>query len=583
MIRIGLTILPFLVLCVACCSIGSTEQGCNSLVKFSPAALADLEIGGELEARILRNYDRLERGKYLPENVFLTEEESLSWPGDTEGRTMLALIMEAQASKRPPKTLDAMMARIPSGLNSKGYMGRIYPDGVLDEQQLSGNGWMLRALCEYYTWKGDKQMFSIARTIVDSLFLPGAGRYKNYPIAPELRAIKLGAGQESGWYLGERDGWRYSSDVGCMFIGMAGLIHYYDLTRDERVQGVIEEMIARFEEVDLIAMSAQTHASLTSMRALLRYAVATGDHSLIDKVEEYWSVYLSHGMTENYANYNWFDRFNSWTEPCAIVDSYIVANTLWMITGEKQYLDTAELIYYNGLCYAQRDNGGFGCDKCVGKELHTICTHIDEAHWCCTMRGGDGLSRVAQFSYFTSPGSVDIAHFGQSRFHVATRGGSMTVSQYTAYPLSDNVDFVLSDVKGTPIGMRINAQELFVEYLKVKINGVDTDYHIDNGFVVLNGPWKENDCISFTFVPKLRLEKPFNTTNCSSQQHKVFDGVLLLGCDASKDLTISDVASVEKLTPNRFRVKGTEYELTPLYHLMSPRVHLDGECKQLLF
>lgn len=255
-----------------------------------------------------------------------------------------------------------------------------------------------------------------------------------------------------------------------------------------------------------------------------------------------------------------------------------------MITGNKEYLDTAELIYYNALCYAQRDNGGFGCDKCVGRELNTIYPHIEEAHWCCSMRGGDGLSRVAQFSYFTAPGSLYIARFGEGRVRIVTGGGSMTVSQHTAYPISDNVDFVLSDVRNAAgIEIRINAMERFVDNPKVKINGVEANYRLDNGFIVLKAPWKQGDCISLTFDPKLRIEKPLNTINCSTEQNKVFYGVLLLGCDQTEDITIADVASLEKLSPNRFRVKDTPFELTPLYHLMSPRVHVEGERKQILF
>ena len=67
----------------------------NATIKLTP--------GGELATRVNRNFDRLEEPKYRPENVFLTMEQSGGWPGDTEGRTMLGLILDSQITGREPK------------------------------------------------------------------------------------------------------------------------------------------------------------------------------------------------------------------------------------------------------------------------------------------------------------------------------------------------------------------------------------------------------------------------------------------------------------------------------------------------
>ena len=52
--------------------------------------------------------------------------------------------------------------------------------------------------------------------------------------------------------------------------------------------------------------------------------------------------------------------------------------------------------------YAQRSNGGFGCDECIGSEtagvfLSTL-ENIYEAFWCCSMRGAEGLANAARLS-----------------------------------------------------------------------------------------------------------------------------------------------------------------------------------------
>ena len=101
----------------------------------------------EFVSRVERNARRLESEKYTPDRVFLTDEQSGGWPGDTEGRTVLALVLEEAALGKKARYLDEIVRRIPAHLNERGYMGPVRADGVIDEQQLSGNGWMPRALC----------------------------------------------------------------------------------------------------------------------------------------------------------------------------------------------------------------------------------------------------------------------------------------------------------------------------------------------------------------------------------------------------------------------------------------------------
>ena len=145
-------IFSLLILCgifiVSCDTKGPATRMIN-MIPFE-----SVEIHGELRERVLQNLNRLEEEKYQPQNVFLTEEQSGNWPGDTEGRTILGLVMDAQASKRSPVYLERIIDMIPSKLNKKGYMGVVY-EGKMSEQQLSGNGWMLRGLCACLLYTSD--------------------------------------------------------------------------------------------------------------------------------------------------------------------------------------------------------------------------------------------------------------------------------------------------------------------------------------------------------------------------------------------------------------------------------------------
>ena len=57
----------------------------------------------------------------------------------------------------------------------------------------------------------------------------------------------------------------------------------------------------------------------------------------------------------------------TWTEPCAVVDSLILALELYRITKEDRYRVLARRIWFNGLQFCQRPNGGVGPNTCVDK------------------------------------------------------------------------------------------------------------------------------------------------------------------------------------------------------------------------
>ena len=160
--------------------------------EVNPIPLSQLEMRGELHTRIAKNYARLEETRFQPKFVFHTDEESGNWPGDIEGRTMLGLVMAAQVAGREPLYLEEIIAQIPEHLNEKGYFGKIFPDGVMNEQQLAGNGWVLRALCEFSEWKNDPDVLEIVKTLSRNLFLPGKGLYSKYPIQNNSRKMDGG-------------------------------------------------------------------------------------------------------------------------------------------------------------------------------------------------------------------------------------------------------------------------------------------------------------------------------------------------------------------------------------------------------
>ena len=553
-------LLPLAVLC------GCSSAPQKTAEPIRAAGFENVQIGGELADRLARNFDRMESELYQPEQVYWTEEASNGWPADKEGRTILALTLDAQASHRTPKYLQRLIDTLPSRLNAKGYLGTVH-EGV-DEQQLSGHGWLLRGLCEYYEWTKDPKVLEYAKTIANNLFLPIQPYVKDYPVSPESRVA--GAGDMSGTAQNTVNGWRLSSDVGCVFIGMDGLIHYYKYDQNPQIKALIDELVALYLNIDLVQIKAQTHASLTALRGLLRYADITGDTTLIPEVEKRWTLYKDFGMTENYENYNWFERYDTWTEPCAIIDSYLVAVQLWMKTRNPQYLTDAEQIYLNGIACTQRANGGFGCDRPVGVAYHDLAIHADEAHWCCTMRGGEGLGRAAEYSYFVAADTVYVPFYRQNKLTLKDK--NFIMKQETDYPFGSQVEFTVN--QGPERNMTVALP--VPSYLKVgrlTVNGQEITPAVKNGFITVTRKFIPRDKIVLEYSFDAGWEALDNKDIKDPSLRRAVYGPLVLGSKAKKQMTLAQESPLVRVGDSyQFVIEGTQDTLSPLYHLLDPQV-----------
>jgi len=170
-----------------------------------------------------------------------------------------------------------------------------------------------------------------ADRVVRNLALPPRGQHSSYPIDPWAR--KRAAGGAFGEIASQIGNWKVSTDIGCDFIFLDGVTHAYKVLRTARTEGAGDEMIARYLEVDLVRIQAQAHASLTGLRACCGTTRRPGDQTLLAAAEQRFRTYRAEAMTENYANYNWFGRPTA-TEPCAIIDSFIVGRATFGSTPD---------------------------------------------------------------------------------------------------------------------------------------------------------------------------------------------------------------------------------------------------------
>ncbi len=333
---------------------------------------------------IIKNYERLKDDAYSIDNVFRPRE--YDWPGDYEGRALLAFNCHYEINKKEISTMHKMVELLPSKTNDKLYFGNEFDGTIVDEQQLSGHNWYLRGLLKYADNFNNDFAMDVARSTVENLYLPAFKWFNHYPLLRDSYE-----GGVEGTTTKVISGWRVSTDIGCAFMCVDGLSKYYQKTKDSRVKEFLDNAIGVFEKIDLSKYKFQTHTTLSCLRGILTLYQTTNDVKYLNLVKEKYDYYLNHGMTLNYENFNWFSRENTWTEPCAIVDSFILSVELYELTKEECYKTLSRRIWFNGLQFCQRVNGGAGTNSCVTIKQRILKPLMYEALFCCTMRYAEGL------------------------------------------------------------------------------------------------------------------------------------------------------------------------------------------------
>jgi hypothetical protein len=571
--------------------------------------LGAITAGGDLAHRAAQNFTRLQSPLYRPPQLF-NGQNVRAWPGDFEGRALLAITLLSRTTGQEPDYFPAMVAEYSNHLNPQGLFGAALDPHTINEQQLSGHGWFLRGLCEYYEWKHDQQTLAQIRAVVRNLALPLRGSYAKYPIDPALRtraAAPANPGAVDGRLNGQHGEWAVSSDTGCAFIFMDGLAHAWLVLKAagdgdaEALKELIDEAVERYLQMDLVAMKAQTHASLTGMRALLRMYGETGDGKLLAAVRDRYTLYRTTAMTAHYSNTNWFGRQDSWTEPCAIIDSFMVAAQLWQHTGDAAYLEDAHLIWFNGVGRGLRANGGFGTDTCAGYGSVWVKVRSYEANFCCTMRGGEGFARAAQYHYFAREGELTIPFFSDSDATVdvgsALKPMPITLKQTTAYPYPGAVRIEVVDASRTQneISLRLFAPSWTTNH-RLTLNGKPVRVVVQKGFVTTRLAPKAGDVYQFDFDLRVGTREPVNPAAMPGY-YAFHAGPLLLGykpvADAAATLRSPDPAEIHvprtatltaTKTPGVYAVSGTELSLSPINDLNDGSATPRDPCpRQILF
>ncbi len=473
---------------------------------FGPASLDSGRASGEWQYRLQLNAQRLNGPEYQPPAVFRSfPVGAYGWPADMEGRTLLALTLHGRATGADATRAQALLDGYLRRAGSDGIAGEIR-SGIADEQQLAGHSWLLRALCEYWLWTGSNRVRSTAERLVERLYAPLEQAYSTYPVTGAARRSE--GGQPIGALTGEViDGWRLSGDTGCAFIALDGVTHAVELFGNARALAVAHAMARRFLQIDPVSLRFQTHASLTACRGLLRLWRLTKEPDYLNAVQSLMRRYLQGAITATYENHNWFGR-PEWTEPCAVVDSYMLCTQLWAATGSSDWLDPAHRIAYNGLGAGLRPTGAFGCNCCTGADHPELTPHAVgyEVTWCCTMRGAEGLTTAMRdVLHAAEGGRYRVLNYADGQFGAGDGAERLLLHMRTGYPLQGSAQITVLQAPAKPVELGLYIPP-WMEHPTLKLPDGAVLQHKDKRFLTLHRRLAPGDVLDLQGILKERTE-----------------------------------------------------------------------------
>jgi DUF1680 family protein len=207
-----------------------------------------------------------------------------------------------------------------------------------------------------------------------------------------------------------------------------------------------------------------------------------------------------------------------------------------------------------------------------------------EAHWCCTLRGSEGIAERVQSLYFKLGNSVILADFQSSEINVELPSGNLSVSLKTDYPFDDKLDLKIRESN-----LRKDANlKLFIpswiQIMQIRKNGNPLELTMDGSYLVISGKFKSGEQYSLTFTQKLGKVKPHGN-NTDENLFKIQYGPLVLGVEGQQDnIKLPQEFKIIKTGPVDFRLEETDITLHPVYHLMDEKVNEKGVYRnQVLF
>ncbi len=263
--------------------------------------------------------------------------------------------------------------------------------------------------------------------------------------------------------------------------------------------------------------------------AVADVAALTGDDSLTKAIDKIWEnvvtkkMYVQGGLGakgdgERFGENYELPNNTAYNETCAAIAGVYWNYRMFLLHGDAKYIDVLEKMLYNGLI------SGIGLD---GKsffytnamEVRNSFNHKDfegaRSGWfecsCCPTNLTRLIPSVPGYMYAQKENNLFVNLFINSTVDLMVNNKPVKIEQQNNYPWEGNLLFKINSSQANTFNVLIRIpgwannsavpSDLYkfetasVAKIVIKVNGIATDYAIQNGYAVINKAWKKNDVV----------------------------------------------------------------------------------------
>jgi DUF1680 family protein len=254
------------------------------------------------------------------------------------------------------------------------------------------------------------------------------------------------------------------------------------------------------------------------------YVGATGDKAYREAVLAVWQNFVEHKMylhggggrqsTQNEGYSSEPDALppnDCYGESCSVFANFQWAHNLFRLTGEAQYIDTAERMLYNAF-YASLSLSGdrYFYGNVMEKDEPTL-----RFEWhvvpCCPPNIVKLFTKVGGFFYSTDRDGIFIKHYGASEARIPF-GSGVTLTQRSRYPWDGDIEVRVDPAHPTPFTLRLRAPAwAFADggTPVLSINGKPASLDVDRGWLSVRRTWQAGDRVNLSLpMPVRRVTMP---------------------------------------------------------------------------
>jgi len=521
---------------------GTIANAQSSLLKFEPVNFSQVTINDnfwkpkidkvatktlaaciyqtEVVTPRIKNFEKVARKKgEKHEGIFYDDSDVF------KALEAMAYSLKTHPSKEMEAKCDEWIDKIAAAQQPDGYLNTMYtlnePQNRYTDMSMHEDyncGHMIEAAVAYYNATGKRKLLDVAirwADHFDSLFGPTKKHWVTGHQELELALVKLYRVTKDQKYL----------NLAAWLLSERGHRNAKGYTwTDWKDTGYAQ---------DLLPVKEQTQITGHAVRAMYMYtgaadvAALTGDEGYMKAMKTVWedvvfrNMYITGGIGSAGSNEGFSQDYDlpneqAYCETCASVGMVFWNQRMNALTGESKYIDVLERSLYNGAL----DGLSLTGDRFFyGNPLASRGQHF-RREWfgtaCCPANIARLVASLGDYIYAKNDNGIWVNLFVGSETRQMIGKNDVTLKMQTNYPWDGKVKLNIDPVKkgkfkvsiripGWSKAQPVPGDTYFTNFnvvqslTPIKINGKETSYQMENGYMIIDREWKTGDIVEFEF------------------------------------------------------------------------------------